>query len=32
VEVKQGLKEGDKVIAKVDDQIRSGAKVVVKSS
>ena len=32
VEVKQGLKEGDNVISKVDDQIRDGAKVVVKSS
>jgi RND family efflux transporter MFP subunit len=32
VEIKQGLKEGDKVISKVDDQIRDGTKVVVKSS
>jgi RND family efflux transporter MFP subunit len=32
VEVKHGLKEGDKVISKADDQIRDGAKVVVKSS
>jgi hypothetical protein len=32
VEVKQGLKEGDRVISKVDDQIRAGAKVVVKGS
>ncbi len=32
VEIKNGLKEGDKVISKVDDQIRNGAKVVVKSS
>jgi RND family efflux transporter MFP subunit len=32
VEIKQGLKEGDKVVSKVDDQIRDGAKIVVKSS
>jgi multidrug efflux pump subunit AcrA (membrane-fusion protein) len=32
VEIKQGLKEGDKIISKVDDRIRNGAKVVVKSS
>jgi RND family efflux transporter MFP subunit len=32
VEIKQGLKEGDKVISKIDDQIRPGTKVVAKSS
>jgi len=32
IEIKQGLKEGDKVISKVDDQIRDGTKVAVKSS
>jgi RND family efflux transporter MFP subunit len=32
VEIKQGLKEGDKVISKIDDQIRQGTKVVAKSS
>jgi RND family efflux transporter MFP subunit len=32
VEIKQGLKEGDRVIGKVDEQIRDGTKVVVKSS
>ena len=30
VEIKNGLKEGDKIIAKVDDRIESGAKVSVK--
>lgn len=31
VEVKDGLKEGDQIIAAVDERIRSGAKVVVKN-
>jgi len=31
VEIKQGLKEGDKVIAKIDENIRAGSKVTVKS-
>jgi RND family efflux transporter MFP subunit len=31
VEIKQGLKEGDKVIAKIDESIRAGSKVTVKS-
>jgi len=30
VEIKSGLKDGDKVIAKVDEQIKSGAKVTLK--
>ena len=30
VEIKQGLREGDKVISTVNDKIRGGAKVVVK--
>jgi RND family efflux transporter MFP subunit len=30
LEIKNGLKEGDKVIAKVDDRIEAGAKVTVK--
>jgi RND family efflux transporter MFP subunit len=30
LEIKNGLKEGDKIIAKVDDRIESGAKVSVK--
>jgi RND family efflux transporter MFP subunit len=30
LEIKHGLKEGDKIIAKVDDRIESGAKVTVK--
>jgi HlyD family secretion protein len=30
LEIKNGLKEGDKIIAKVDDRIESGAKVTVK--
>jgi hypothetical protein len=31
VEIKQGLKEGDKVIAKIDENIRAGSKVTAKS-
>lgn len=31
IEIKDGLKEGDKVIAKVDDDIHDGSKVSVKS-
>ena len=31
VEVKNGVKEGDKVIGKVDEKLHTGAKVVVKS-
>jgi multidrug efflux pump subunit AcrA (membrane-fusion protein) len=31
IEIKDGLKEGDKVIAKVDDHIYDGSKVSVKS-
>jgi RND family efflux transporter MFP subunit len=31
VEIKQGLKEGDKVIAKIDENIRAGSKVTVKT-
>jgi RND family efflux transporter MFP subunit len=31
IEIKDGLKEGDKVIAKVDDNIHHGSKVFVKS-
>ena len=30
IEIKSGIKEGDKIIAKVDDRIEAGAKVVVK--
>jgi HlyD family secretion protein len=30
LEIKSGLKEGDKVIAKVDEQIKNGAKVTLK--
>jgi len=30
VEIKQGLKDGEKVIARVDDKIQSGTKVVLK--
>ena len=30
LEIKNGLKEGDKIIARVDDRIESGAKVTVK--
>jgi membrane fusion protein (multidrug efflux system) len=30
VEIKEGLKEGDKVIGKIDDTIRPGAKIAVK--
>jgi RND family efflux transporter MFP subunit len=30
LEIKNGLKEGDKIIARVDDRIESGAKVIVK--
>jgi hypothetical protein len=29
VEIKQGLKEGDKVVAKVDDRIKPGAKLAL---
>jgi RND family efflux transporter MFP subunit len=32
IEIKQGLKEGDKVISKIDNQIRPGVKVVVKGA
>jgi hypothetical protein len=32
VEIKQGLKQGDKVISKIDNQIRGGVKVVVKGA
>ena len=32
VEIKHGLKEGDKVISKIDNQIAAGVKVVVKDS
>jgi RND family efflux transporter MFP subunit len=32
LEIKNGLKEGDKIIAKVDDRIEAGAKVAVKGS
>ena len=32
IEIKSGIKEGDKIIAKVDDRIESGAKVAVKGS
>ncbi|HEY3166193.1 MAG TPA: efflux RND transporter periplasmic adaptor subunit, partial [Candidatus Binatia bacterium] len=31
VETTAGLKEGDKVISKADDEIRAGAKVTVKA-
>jgi hypothetical protein len=31
IEIKDGLREGDKVIAKVDDNIHDGSKVFVKS-
>jgi multidrug efflux pump subunit AcrA (membrane-fusion protein) len=30
VEIKSGLKEGDRVIAKVDEQIKAGAKISLK--
>ena len=30
MEIKSGIKEGDKIIAKVDDRIEAGAKVTVK--
>jgi multidrug efflux pump subunit AcrA (membrane-fusion protein) len=30
IEIKGGIKEGDKIIAKVDDRIEAGAKVAVK--
>ena len=30
IEITGGLKEGDKVISKADDQIKAGAKVFVK--
>jgi len=32
VEIKQGVKEGDKVISKIDNQISAGIKVAVKGS
>jgi hypothetical protein len=32
LEIKQGLKEGDRVISNVDERISDGAKVVVKTS
>jgi HlyD family secretion protein len=32
VEIKQGIKEGDKIISKVDDRINDGTKVAAKSS
>jgi hypothetical protein len=31
IEIKQGLKEGDKVIGKIDEKINAGLKVSVKS-
>jgi len=31
VEIKDGLKEGDKIVAKVDERIRSGSKVAVRN-
>ena len=31
VEIKQGIKEGDKIISKVDDRINDGTKVAAKS-
>lgn len=31
IEIKQGLKEGDKVIGKIDEKIDDGLKVSVKS-
>jgi hypothetical protein len=31
LEIKSGLKEGDKVIAKVDEQLKAGAKVTQKT-
>ena len=31
IEITRGLKEGDKVIGKVDDQIKAGTKVIVKT-
>jgi hypothetical protein len=30
LEIKSGLNEGDKIIAKVDDRIEAGAKVAIK--
>ncbi|MCE3241686.1 MAG: hypothetical protein K0Q83_2193 [Deltaproteobacteria bacterium] len=30
IEIKSGLNEGDKIIAKVDDRIEAGAKVAIK--
>ncbi|HEX2228214.1 MAG TPA: efflux RND transporter periplasmic adaptor subunit [Candidatus Binatia bacterium] len=32
IEIKDGIKEGDRVISKVDDQIQDGVKIVVTSS
>jgi hypothetical protein len=32
VEIKSGLREGDKVIAKVDDRIEAGVKVAQKTN
>ena len=31
VEIKEGLKEGDKVIGKIDENIRTGSKISIKS-
>lgn len=31
IEIKEGLKEGDRVIAKVDEKIQSGSKVLIKN-
>ena len=31
VEIKEGLKEGDKVIGKIDENIRAGSKISIKS-
>jgi anti-sigma factor RsiW len=31
IEIKNGLKEGDKIIGKIDETLRAGAKVAVKN-
>ena len=31
VEIKEGLKEGDKVIGKIDENLRDGSKVSIKT-
>ncbi len=31
VEIKEGLKEGDKVIGKIDETLRAGSKVSIKN-